>query len=651
MKSTISALRIENATQGSVKDSKESIKRLTEILNRNTKKLETLKLPSKRELKKLLNVQTANKSGMGNWKPGMKIPKALNAVSAGVTLFTAPAWLPDFAQKHMGIDVINASEKDVYDAPGTRMEKYQQLLREKNKLNWFERNIQGKGAKYDELLYFTKYGRTKSYTFANDGRGTTPTTPTFLEGDAEWQGELTLAQQQDLKSKTQEKKLDIESFKSSIEKFENVFFTRGEPIKLKSGSGILVALQQDLEYPRPKERGTPYQGKISGDTFWPLPNGTIGQKGQEFGASRDGGRRQHLGQDFAGPNIDAGSPVVAYKTGSVIDAVAAGYNGEVYVDHGNGLKTRYYHVNPSVSIGDVVYGGQQIATLADAGQNTHLHFELYQNNSPVDPATAGLGKTKLDAPLPIEQAKTLFNSKAKENGQGSPDDNPSSPAEILRRQQTATTAQPQTPITNEKSIAEILASDDVRNEKVRQLIDKNDKLSKQLYNFQDFLRSKGQGSGARYRTDAGTFVRGHELGGILKVDKVFNTSGQRVELGSKRASEYFVETIQEQLKSNREEIEQIKAEAKSEYESRIAAAETSAVPRAPEEYPSYNRSDRGAPAGGVNNTIIMQETPKQPPIIVTSGGGQQQSQQMAMPPSVSMSQIASNILLTQLSGS
>ena len=84
--------------------------------------------------------------------------------------------------------------------PGTRRQKYEALLRQKNNLNWFERHVQRQDIKYDELLHFTKYGRKKAYTA--DGRGTTPTTPTFLEGDSEWQGELTLAERQDLKDKS-----------------------------------------------------------------------------------------------------------------------------------------------------------------------------------------------------------------------------------------------------------------------------------------------------------------------------------------------------------------------------------------------------------------------------------------------------------------
>ena len=129
MKSTISTLRVVNATKSNVNDSKMAIKKLTKLLVVERKNLNSMKLPTKRQLKKLLDVTVPGKDKQTrDWKSGMRIPKNLTAASVGVTLFTAPAWLPDFAQKHMGIDVINASEKDVYDAPGTRREKYQHCL-------------------------------------------------------------------------------------------------------------------------------------------------------------------------------------------------------------------------------------------------------------------------------------------------------------------------------------------------------------------------------------------------------------------------------------------------------------------------------------------------------------------------------------------
>jgi hypothetical protein len=76
------------------------------------------------------------------------------------------------------------------------------------------------------------------------------------------------------------------------------------------------------------------------------------------------------------------------------------------VDHGNGVKTKYFHVTPLVKTGDIVYGGQQIAKLFPAGNNTHLHFEYHKGGTPINPMSAGITKTKrLPSPLSRDKAK------------------------------------------------------------------------------------------------------------------------------------------------------------------------------------------------------------------------------------------------------
>ncbi len=64
----------------------------------------------------------------------------------------------------------------------------------------------------------------------------------------------------------------------------------------------------------------------------------------------------------------------------------------VEIDHGNGLKTRLAHLkSQQVKVGDRVKAGQIVAlsgdtgTLADAGP--HLHFEVWKDGRPIDPAT------------------------------------------------------------------------------------------------------------------------------------------------------------------------------------------------------------------------------------------------------------------------
>lgn len=81
-------------------------------------------------------------------------------------------------------------------------------------------------------------------------------------------------------------------------------------------------------------------------------------------------------------------------------AVAAGivvYTGQltvrgnaVFIDHGWGVYTSYYHLNEIwVSPGDEVYAGQQIGIIGNTGRSSgaHLHLDVWVNNIQVNPYT------------------------------------------------------------------------------------------------------------------------------------------------------------------------------------------------------------------------------------------------------------------------
>ena len=59
------------------------------------------------------------------------------------------------------------------------------------------------------------------------------------------------------------------------------------------------------------------------------------------------------------------------------------------IDHGGGISTVYGHMQSDlrVSAGQSVSAGQQIGTMGTTGTSTgvHLHFEIHQNGSPVNP--------------------------------------------------------------------------------------------------------------------------------------------------------------------------------------------------------------------------------------------------------------------------
>jgi murein DD-endopeptidase MepM/ murein hydrolase activator NlpD len=92
--------------------------------------------------------------------------------------------------------------------------------------------------------------------------------------------------------------------------------------------------------------------------------------------------------DFAGKQ---GSEIVSVAAGVVTQAEERyGYGELVEINHGNGYKTRYGHNSElKVKLGDVVKKGQTIALMGSTGRSTgpHVHFEVYKNDRPVDPAS------------------------------------------------------------------------------------------------------------------------------------------------------------------------------------------------------------------------------------------------------------------------
>jgi murein DD-endopeptidase MepM/ murein hydrolase activator NlpD len=95
---------------------------------------------------------------------------------------------------------------------------------------------------------------------------------------------------------------------------------------------------------------------------------------------------RHLGTDFAGA---IGAPVRAPGKG-VVALVADFYlaGRAVYIDHGAGLVTAYFHLSKSlVREGDTVVAGQRIGLVGQSGRVTgpHLHWVARYGAISVDP--------------------------------------------------------------------------------------------------------------------------------------------------------------------------------------------------------------------------------------------------------------------------
>lgn len=97
----------------------------------------------------------------------------------------------------------------------------------------------------------------------------------------------------------------------------------------------------------------------------------------------------HQGLDFAAPK---GTPVFATGSGKVLDigksSLQVGYGNYIEIDHGNGVVTRYAHLQDvAVRIGQSVNQGDVIGTIGMSGGASapHLHYEILRDDEPVNP--------------------------------------------------------------------------------------------------------------------------------------------------------------------------------------------------------------------------------------------------------------------------
>lgn len=96
----------------------------------------------------------------------------------------------------------------------------------------------------------------------------------------------------------------------------------------------------------------------------------------------------HKGVDLAS---NKGNKVKSMAKGKVVrSGWVNGYGNLVEIDHGNGFKTKYAHLNKSyVKKGQYVERQEAIAEVGSTGRSTgpHLHYEVIYNGTNVDPMT------------------------------------------------------------------------------------------------------------------------------------------------------------------------------------------------------------------------------------------------------------------------
>ncbi len=99
--------------------------------------------------------------------------------------------------------------------------------------------------------------------------------------------------------------------------------------------------------------------------------------------------KMHTGIDFAAP---IGTPILAAGDGVVQDAKWwGGYGRWVRIAHSKEWQTGYGHMSAiAVHPGQVVHQGDIIGYVGTTGRSTgpHLHFEVWKDNTPIDPKSA-----------------------------------------------------------------------------------------------------------------------------------------------------------------------------------------------------------------------------------------------------------------------
>jgi murein DD-endopeptidase MepM/ murein hydrolase activator NlpD len=118
----------------------------------------------------------------------------------------------------------------------------------------------------------------------------------------------------------------------------------------------------------------------SGNLAWPVSGGYISSKqGYRWGKS-------HKGIDIARPS---NRTIKAADNGKIVSAgYDGGYGNKIVIDHQNGLRTVYAHLESiGVSVGQTVSQGSAIGIMGSTGNSTgvHLHFEVYKNGALQNP--------------------------------------------------------------------------------------------------------------------------------------------------------------------------------------------------------------------------------------------------------------------------
>ncbi|HHW36839.1 MAG TPA: peptidoglycan DD-metalloendopeptidase family protein [Bacillales bacterium] len=133
---------------------------------------------------------------------------------------------------------------------------------------------------------------------------------------------------------------------------------------------------------------------LNGKWIWPAPTLSVISSDYGWRNLKSRGRDFHDGIDIVGANTEH-APVYAIGDGIVTKAgKAQGFGEAVYIDHGNGMVSRYGHLQYNgyaVRAGDVVKKGQLIGAVGagrvGSSEGPHLHLDIKVKGRFIDPLT------------------------------------------------------------------------------------------------------------------------------------------------------------------------------------------------------------------------------------------------------------------------
>lgn len=161
-------------------------------------------------------------------------------------------------------------------------------------------------------------------------------------------------------------------------------------------SGTQQASAAELSYPQiishtnvtidPAKVKLAATNQAAGQTVWPLR----GKVFTAFGVPHQPWQPTHTGMDISSAQPSGQTSITPFKEGTVLQVIRSnvGYGNHVIIDHGNGMTSLYAHLySISVVPGQRVKPGDVVGYEGSSGTSTgtHVHFEVRQNGSPVNP--------------------------------------------------------------------------------------------------------------------------------------------------------------------------------------------------------------------------------------------------------------------------